>query len=104
MPLHLDQAFKNFVEKRAKYPRYKRKYGSQSNYHCSNLKITANTIKIPKIRPVRSSVHQELIAKVKSIPINRSAKGKYYAFILCDNGIEAPEKSTLVSTVPVCTL
>ncbi|EKN5956921.1 transposase, partial [Yersinia enterocolitica] len=96
---NLDQAFKNFFEKRAKYPRFKRKHGSQSSYHCSSLKITADTIKIPKISAIRANIHREIVGKVKSITITRSATGKYYASILCDNGIETPAKPSKISRV-----
>ncbi|MHA3606900.1 RNA-guided endonuclease InsQ/TnpB family protein [Yersinia enterocolitica] len=96
---NLDQAFKNFFEKRTKYPRFKRKHGSQSSYHCSSLKITADTIKIPKISAIRANIHREIVGKVKSITITRSATGKYYASILCDNGIETPAKPSKISRV-----
>ncbi|EJY4260708.1 transposase [Escherichia coli] len=96
---NLDHAFKNFFEKRAKYPRFKRKHGSQSSYHCSNLKITANTVKIPKIPPIRANIHRELIGKVKSITVSRSPTGKYYASILSDDGQEAPAKPTYITRI-----
>jgi len=94
---NLDRAFQNFFEKRAKYPCFKRKYGYQSSYHCSNLKITADTIKIPKISPVRANIHRELIGKVKSITLSRSPTGKYYASILCDDGLTMPVKPTCIT-------
>ncbi len=58
-----------------------------------------NAIKIPKLSPIEARLHRELHGKLKSITITRSATGKYYASILCDDGLEAPVKPTLISTV-----
>ncbi|QBY45083.1 Helix-turn-helix domain protein [Arsenophonus nasoniae] len=96
---NLDQAFKNFFDKRAKYPKFKRKHGAQSSYHCSNLKITNDTIKIPKIPAIRANIHREITGKVKSITLSRSATGKYYASLLCDDGVEVPAKPVLISNI-----
>ena len=96
---NLDQAFKNFFEKRAKYPKFKRKHGAQSSCHCSNLKIAADTIKIPKISAIRANIHREIVGKVKSITITRNAAGKYSASILADDVQEAAVKPTCITRV-----
>lgn len=96
---NLDQAFKNFFDKRAKYPKFKRKHGAQSSYHCSNLKITNDTIKIPKIPAIKANIHREITGKVKSITLSRSATGKYYASLLCDDGVKLPEKPVFISNI-----
>lgn len=96
---NLDRAFRNFFEKRAKYPKFKRKHGPQSSYHCSNLKITSDTIKIPKIPAIRANVHREIVGKVKSITISRNAAGRYYASILADDRQKAAEKPSCITTV-----
>lgn len=36
---------------------------------------------------------------LKSITLSRSTTGKYYASLLCDDGMEAPEKPALISNV-----
>lgn len=94
---NLDRAFQNFFERRAKYPVFKRKHGHQSSYHCSNLKITDDAIKIPKISPIRANIHREIVGKVKSITISRAPTGKYYASILADDCQEAPAKPTYIT-------
>ncbi len=96
---NLDRAFQNFFEKRGKYPRFKRKHGPQSSYHCSSLQITCDTIKIPKITPIKANLHRALVGKVKSITISRSATGKYFASILCDDGQAMPEKPSYIASV-----
>jgi len=96
---NLDRAFQNFFEKRAKYPKFKRKHGAQSSYHCSNLKITADTIKIPKVSPIRANIHRKIVGKMKSITISRAPTGKYYASILADDGQEAAVKPIGITDV-----
>ncbi|EPF1369251.1 RNA-guided endonuclease TnpB family protein, partial [Escherichia coli] len=44
--------------------------------------------------PIEARLHRELHGKLKSITVTRSATGKYYASILCDDGASAPEKPT----------
>lgn len=89
-------AFSNFFNPKlkARFPTFKRKHGKQSSYHCVGIKVLDNAIKIPKLAPIEARLHRELHGKLKSITVTRSATGKYYASILCDDGASAPEKPT----------
>ena len=99
--INLDVAFSNFFNPKlkARFPTFKRKHGKQSSYHCVGIKVLDNAIKIPKLSPIEARLHRELHGKLKSITITCSATGKYYASILCDDGMETPAKPTLISTV-----
>ncbi|EQB8288583.1 RNA-guided endonuclease InsQ/TnpB family protein, partial [Escherichia coli] len=99
--INLDVAFSNFFNPKlkARFPTFKRKHGKQSSYHCVGIKVLDNAIKIPKLSLIEARLHRELHGKLKSITITCSATGKYYASILCDDGMEAPAKPTLISTV-----
>lgn len=66
---NLDRAFRNFFEKRANYPKFKRKHGPQSSYHCSSLKITADTIKIPKIPAIWSTPTAAYAVTARRCPV-----------------------------------
>lgn len=96
--INLDKAYTNFFNKslNAKKPTFKNKHGYQSSYHCTGLKITANSIKIPKLSPITAKIHRDITGKVSSITVSRSATGKYYASILCDDGIAAPDKPSVI--------
>ncbi|EAT8909427.1 hypothetical protein ZW61_004539 [Salmonella enterica subsp. houtenae] len=63
------------------------------------MKVLDGAVRIPKIPAIEAQLHREITGTLKSITITRSATGKYYAALLCDDGIEAPEKPTLVSTI-----
>lgn len=94
--INIDVAFSNFFNPKlkARFPTFKRKHGKQSSYHCVGIKVLDNAIKIPKLAPIEARLHRELHGKLKSITVTRSATGKYYASILCDDGASAPEKPT----------
>ncbi|PNC11523.1 transposase [Enterobacter cloacae] len=99
--INLDVAFSNFFNPKLKsrFPAFKRKHGRQSSYHCVGIKILDSAIKIPKISPIEALLHRETVGTVKSITLSRSATGKYYASILCDDGAEVPAKPALISNV-----
>ncbi|WP_350307421.1 RNA-guided endonuclease TnpB family protein [Photorhabdus viridis] len=96
--INLDRAFQNFFQKRAKFPRFKSKHGKQSSYH-PNGKILTDAIQLPKMTPIKAVIHREIIGKVSSITMTRSATGKYYAAILCDDGQEVPAKPCLITDI-----
>lgn len=96
--INLHTAFDNFFNPklRAKYPKFKRRHGKQSSYHCVGVKVLDGAIKLPKMKPVKANIHREIIGKVKSVTLNLSKTGKFYASILVDDGIEAP---TLIKSI-----
>ncbi|HBB3350800.1 RNA-guided endonuclease TnpB family protein [Escherichia coli] len=99
--INLDVAFSNFFNPKlkARLPTFKRKNGWQSSYHCVGIKVLDNAIKIPKLSPIEARLHRELHGKLKSITITRSATGKYYASLLCDDGMETPARPSMISRV-----
>ncbi|MFL0953535.1 RNA-guided endonuclease InsQ/TnpB family protein, partial [Vibrio parahaemolyticus] len=99
--INLDVAFSNFFNPKlkARFPTFKSKHGKQSSYHCVGIKVIDGAIKIPKIAPIEARLHREITGTLKSITLSRSTTGKYYASLLCDDGMEAPEKPALISNV-----
>ncbi|MBS9431938.1 RNA-guided endonuclease InsQ/TnpB family protein [Photorhabdus hainanensis] len=97
--INLDMAFSNFFNPKlkARFPAFKREYGRQSSYHCVGVKVLDGAIKIPKLSPIEARLHREMTGEVKSMTLSRSATGKYYASILCDDGMAAPEKPSLIT-------
>ncbi|NDK98124.1 helix-turn-helix domain-containing protein [Photorhabdus bodei] len=91
--INLHTAFDNFfnLKLRAQFPTFKRKQGKQSSYHCVGVKVLEGAVKIPKLSPIKACIHREIEGKVESITLSRTATGKYFAAILCDDGKDAPE-------------
>lgn len=99
--INLDTAYKKFFDKKSKFgsPKFKRRHGKQSSYHCMSVKAVDNAIKIPKLSPIKARIHRELIGTLKSITISRSASGKYFASLLVESDKAVPEKSKHVTSV-----
>ncbi len=99
--INLDKAFQNFFDPTlpARYPKFKRKHGKQSSYHCMSVSAGENWIKVPKLEPIKARVHRELTGKLKSITLSRTVTGKYYASLLIEDGVETPAPLQTVDTV-----
>ncbi len=102
--LNLHTAFDNFFNPklRAQFPTFKRKQGKQSSYHCVGVKVLEGAVKLPKLSPIKARIHREIEGEVKSITLSRTATGKYFAAILCDDGKEAPERPGVITRVTGC--
>jgi len=91
--INLDKAFQSFFDPKlpARYPKFKRKHGKQSSYHCMSVDCGDDWIKVPKLKqPIRARIHRKVEGKLKSITLSRTMTGEYYASLLHDDGQEAP--------------
>ena len=92
--LNLESAYSNFFSKRGGFPKFKAKRKCRDSYTTNkvvdkktgktNIKITSNSIKLPKLKTeVKAKIHTTIpsIEKVKSITISKTKSGKYYASI-----------------------
>lgn len=92
--INLSNAFKNFHDKRSKYPKFKSKQGRQAAPFSQGVKVYENHIYIPKIGDVAIKGLRDLPGKQKTVVISRNPDGKYYAAITLEDGLEKPEVST----------
>lgn len=99
--INLDKAFQRFFDPKlaARYPRFKRKHGKQTSYHCMSVSAGENWIKVPKLQPIKARIHRELTGKLKSITLLRTVTGKYYASLLIEDGAAAPTALQTVDSV-----
>ena len=91
--LNLGVAFKNFFEKRAKYPRFKSKHKKQSIQYPQNVTILEGKINLPKIGEVVAVIHRPIEGKVKTVTVSRNSCYQYYASILIDDKKDIPKES-----------
>ena len=85
---HLDRAYRNFFEKRARLPRFKKKHASrQSIAYPQRVKLDGNLAYLPKVGWVKAVVHRGIVGKIKTVTISRESTGKYYASVLIDDGL-----------------
>lgn len=88
---NLDSAFKNLFEKRAKKPKFKKKYSPrQSIQYPQRVVVEDGKIYLPKIGWVKAVVHRPIEGKIKTVTVSRVSTGKYHASVLCDDGLSAP--------------
>ncbi|WP_245710662.1 RNA-guided endonuclease InsQ/TnpB family protein [Allopseudospirillum japonicum] len=99
--INLDKAFQNFFDPKrpARYPKFKRKHGKQSSYHCTSVSMGENWIKVPKMEPIKARIHRKVEGKLKSITLSRTVTGKYYASLLIDNGLDTPAPMQTLDSV-----
>lgn len=89
----LDQAFVNFFEGGAGYPKFKSKHSKQSARYPQGFKVddAGKRIRLPKIGWVRAVIHRPYEGKMKSCTVSKSKSGKYFASIICEVTSSEPE-------------
>jgi putative transposase len=83
--LNLSQAFVNFFEKRAGYPRFKSRYGKQSLQYPANVKIVDNAVKFPFLGEIKANLHRQFAGQLKTVTITKTKTDKYYASLLFED-------------------
>ena len=92
--LNLSRSFVNFFERRAAYPNFKSKHNKQTIQYPQGVKIVDGCkVFLPKLGHVKAVVHRKIIGQIKTVTISRTTTGKYFAALLCDDDIAAPEVS-----------
>ncbi|AFY77199.1 transposase, IS605 OrfB family, central region [Pleurocapsa sp. PCC 7327] len=89
--LNLTKAFKNFFEKRAKYPRFKSYHDKQSAQYPQNCQVIDSGIKVPQVGVVKASIHRLFEGDLKTVTLTKTPTGKYYASLLFDTKQETPK-------------
>ena len=93
---HLQTAFGNFFAKRAGYPTPKRKDRPQSvTYTNSAFRWDGRTLKLAKMAEplaIRWSRTLPKAARVSSVTVSKSAAGRYFVSMLCEDEVTAKQK------------
>jgi len=89
---HLDKAFKNFFEGRAKYPHFKKKQNAQSATYAANaFKWDGKHLTLAKMdAPLGIHLHRKLPkdAKPSSVTITKDCANRYFVSMLVEDKIE----------------
>ncbi len=80
----LERAYKNFFEKRTKFPRFKSKRDGQSIRYPQRFKFDENSTYLPKVGWVKTKFHRPLEGRPKNITVSRTKTGKYFVSIQCE--------------------
>lgn len=87
---NLDNAFKNFSSRRAKFPRFKSKKNNVKSYTTKNtnnsIRIEGKKLRLPKLGLVKTKIHRQIPTnyKIHSATISLEPTGKYFVSILTE--------------------
>lgn len=80
----LDSAYKNFFEKRARYPKFKSKHDNHQSYRTlnqgDNIRIEGNHLKLPKIGWLKIKVSID-VGRIHNVTVERTPTGKYFVVL-----------------------
>lgn len=83
----LDRAFKNFFEKRARYPQFKSKHNHHQSYRTMNqgskIRIAGKYIKLPKLGYVKIRQSME-VGYIHNVTVEKTPTGKYFVVLNVD--------------------
>ena len=87
----LERAYKNFFEKRADFPRFKKKGQSDNFRYPQGCKLDQGNSRIflPKLGWVRYRNSREVLGIVKNVTVS-GKQGKWYVSIQTEREVEAP--------------
>ena len=92
----VDAAYTNFFKKRAAFPKFKKKNSKQSFKFPDGGTIDDKTIKVRKLGKIKAVIDRPHVrGKIKSVTIPKTSTGKYFASVLCDDGLELPPKKPI---------
>jgi putative transposase len=91
---NLSQAFVNFFERRAGYPRFKSRHGKQSLQYPANVKIVDNAVKFPFLGEIKANLHRQFDGQLKTVTITKTKTDKYYASLLFEDDSPEPVLSS----------
>lgn len=89
---NLDNAFTNFFNKRASFPKFKSKHQHQSFQYSQRVKVSGNKVFLPKIGWFHFFKSRDCFGAIKTVTVSATPTGKYFVSILCDTGLVRPEK------------
>ncbi|MBR8183305.1 transposase [Burkholderia ambifaria] len=95
---HLQTAFANFFTKRAKYPNFRRKDGTQSaEYTASAFRWDGKSLKLAKMEAPLAICWSRTIpkgARVTTVTVSKDSAGRYHVSMLCDDVVSAKSASS----------
>ena len=90
--LNLNAAYKSFFQSGFGFPNFKSKktaqsYKTNNNKNKGTIALLDGKVKLPKIGWVKVKAHRQIKGVIKSATISKTATGKYFISILCEEEI-----------------
>lgn len=94
---NLGNAYDKYYKKTGGKPKFKSKKNETRSYTTKmvneNIKLSENTITLPKIGEVKINLHRPVEGTIKRVIISKTPTGKYFASICCNVEIKHLEKT-----------
>ncbi len=91
--VNLEIAYTKFFRERQGFPKFKSKHGKRQSFQVPQASsVGADFVKIPKVGAIKAIISREPIGTIKTVTISRTPTGKYFASVLCDDGLAVPDK------------
>ena len=97
----LDQAYRNFFSKRAKFPKFHKKHDKQSARYIQYMFVGENWIDFPKVGKVKAVIHRPCEGKVKNVTVTKTKSGRYFASVQVEMEVPEPKFDRVDVTVGV---
>lgn len=92
---NMDKAYTSFF-RGGGYPRFKSKKKGTQSYQCKNgrrkIDWHKSLLALPKIKDIPIRLSHRFNGQIKTITIQKTPTGKYFASVLVDNGVNLPFK------------
>ena len=89
---NLESAYTRFFREKKGFPKFKSKHHRQSFQVPQSGKVGADFVQIPKVGQIKAAISRDPVGTIKTITISRSSTGKFFASVLCEDGLELPAK------------
>jgi putative transposase len=90
---NLDAAYGNFFEKRAKFPKFKKKHGKQSFRVPQNISLKEDKLHIPKFREgIKCVAHRPVKEDISHCTVSKNKAGQYFCTLLVEKEMKPKKK------------
>jgi putative transposase len=104
MTKQVESAFTKFFREKTGFPKFKSKKNPIQSFpipqHYS-VDFENNTVKLPKIEPIKAVLHRKFEGELKTATVSKSCKGNYYISILVEDGKELPARQVFSASTTV---
>lgn len=91
--VNLEAAYTRFFREKKGFPKFKSKHDNRHSFQVPQKgKVLDRFVQIPKVGKIPAAVSRACVGTIKTITISRTPTGKYFASVLCDDGLDAPAK------------
>lgn len=89
----VEAAYQNFFQKRAGFPKFKKKYDGHQSFQCPqhvSVDVEKGLLNLPKIKAIKIKHHRTFSGTIKTVTVRKVPTGKYFVSVLVENQEDSP--------------